>query len=180
VTSRIESYTVGGQILISESVRQQAGGVLRIDGKREIIPKGADSPPTIYEVGGIGAPYNLALETKDQDMVTLMHKVPVIYRALGSEASQKESIKGFITCLSYRSAEVELEDRLEPMANLKMGLGDVHEALAEKHFYGKIIAYTNSDEKRAILRFTSIPPEIASYFLAHQEYAGKPSNVKNG
>jgi len=31
VTSRIESFSVGGQILISDSVYRQAGGVLRID-----------------------------------------------------------------------------------------------------------------------------------------------------
>jgi len=42
LTSRIESYTVGGQILISESVKNEAGGMLRIDGQREVLPKGAE------------------------------------------------------------------------------------------------------------------------------------------
>lgn len=31
MTSRIDSYTVGGRILISESVRREAGEILRID-----------------------------------------------------------------------------------------------------------------------------------------------------
>ncbi len=44
MTSRIESYTVGGQILISDSARQAAGEVLRIDAQRDVLPKGAETP----------------------------------------------------------------------------------------------------------------------------------------
>lgn len=51
MTSRIESYSVGGQILISESVRREAGEILRIDAQREVHPKGAETPLKIYEVG---------------------------------------------------------------------------------------------------------------------------------
>jgi class 3 adenylate cyclase len=51
MTSRIESYTVGGEILISESVRQAAGAALRIDGQRDVLPKGAESPLRIYRGG---------------------------------------------------------------------------------------------------------------------------------
>ena len=61
MTSRIESYSVGGQILVSESVRQAAGDVLRIDGQRDVQPKGSETPLRIYEVGGIGGRFNLAL-----------------------------------------------------------------------------------------------------------------------
>lgn len=52
MTSRIESYTVGGQILISESLRQEAGEILRIDAQQEVLPKGAETHLRIYEVGG--------------------------------------------------------------------------------------------------------------------------------
>ncbi|NVM25550.1 MAG: adenylate/guanylate cyclase domain-containing protein, partial [Desulfobacterales bacterium] len=61
MTSRIESYTVGGQILVSESVRKEAGEVLRIDDQMEVHPKGAETPFTIYNVGGISGRYNLTL-----------------------------------------------------------------------------------------------------------------------
>ena len=71
MTSRIESYTVGGQILISESVRLEGGEVLRIDAQRDVFPKGTETPLRIYEVGGIAGSYNLALERKDIALVTL-------------------------------------------------------------------------------------------------------------
>ena len=53
MTSRIESYTVGGQILISESVMKTVGDQLRIDSQQEVLTKGAEHPINIYEVGGI-------------------------------------------------------------------------------------------------------------------------------
>ena len=67
LTSRIESYTVGGQILSLRVCIQRSGGdFTRIDAQRNVLPKGAQTPLKIYQVGGIGGHYNLALEAKDQ------------------------------------------------------------------------------------------------------------------
>jgi adenylate cyclase len=61
LTSRIESYTVGGQILISEATLGACGPILRTDGRVEVMPKGFSRPIVIYEVGGIGGEYGLYL-----------------------------------------------------------------------------------------------------------------------
>jgi adenylate cyclase len=90
MTSRIESYTVGGQILISESVRQEAGEVLRIDAQRDVLPKGAETPLRIYEVGGIAGHFNLALEEKPPILVTLAQQIPLRYKVLeGKDVGKK-------------------------------------------------------------------------------------------
>lgn len=62
MTSRIESYSVGGQVLVSESVRYEAGEILRVDSERVVFPKGSETPLKIYEIGGIAGQYNFALE----------------------------------------------------------------------------------------------------------------------
>ncbi|MGD0282274.1 MAG: adenylate/guanylate cyclase domain-containing protein [Dissulfurispiraceae bacterium] len=64
LTSRIESCTVGGQILASQSTIEACGEILRIDNTIEVMPKGLQKPITIYEVGGIGGNYNLFLPEK--------------------------------------------------------------------------------------------------------------------
>jgi adenylate cyclase len=173
MTSRIESYTVGGQILISDSVRSQAGDVLRIDEQREVIPKGADAPLKIYEVGGIGAPYNLALEEKDPSLIPLGSRVPLLYTALNGKDVGKDQLKGLISRLSRKGAEIELEDPLELLTNVKMNLVDVPEELASKDFYGKVIQCTKKDAGRYIVRFTSASPEVAAYFQALRQYGAK-------
>ena len=53
LTARIESYTVGGQIFISENTVEECGQhLLRIDDRMDVMPKGVKKPITIYEVGG--------------------------------------------------------------------------------------------------------------------------------
>src|SRR5207247_2286599 len=41
MAGRIESYTTGGQVLISEDTRQRISADLRIDGQYQVEPKGA-------------------------------------------------------------------------------------------------------------------------------------------
>jgi class 3 adenylate cyclase len=52
IASRIESYTKGGQILVSENTRRDCGDLIRIDGEMRVSPKGIKEEITIYDVGG--------------------------------------------------------------------------------------------------------------------------------
>ena len=176
MASRIESYTVGGQILISESVRREAGEVLRIDERREVLPKGAEAPLTIYEVGGIGGQYNLALKGKEPAMVTLVQQIPLRYTSLDGKHVDKE---GLVVRLSGKSAEIELDEPVEVMTNLKMNLRDVPMELAARDFYGKVIAHTGEKRRIGLIRFTSVPPEIGGYFQALLQSAAKPSPTES-
>jgi len=113
MTSRIESYTVGGQILISESVHQEAGEVLRIDTQREVLPKGSETPLRIYEVGGIAGQYNLVLECKDPNLVTLARQIPLRYTVLEGKNVGKKGLEGSAVRLSEKTAVIVLEELLE-------------------------------------------------------------------
>ena len=173
MTSRIESYSVGGQILISESVRKGAGPVLRIDGQREILPKGTEMPLRVYDVGGLAGQYNLALEEKDPQLAILALKMPILYTVLEGKSAEKKRFKGSLIKLSEKSAVMVLDEPLEPMTNLKINLGDVEDRLAAYDFYGKIIERSEDKGLTHELRFTSIPPEVDAYFKAHLRYAQK-------
>lgn len=171
MTSRIESYTLGGQILISESVRQEVGEILRIDAQREVLPKGADTPLKIYEVGGIAGPYNLALEAKDPALFTLMREIPIRYTVLeGKDVGQNE-LEGSVVRLSKNCAEIKLRGPISVLNNLKMNLGDVDEKLSARNFYGKVIERPGKKGPTQLIRFTSVPPEIDAYFQAHLKFS---------
>ena len=169
MTSRIESYTVGGQILISESVRQEVGEVLRIDAQRDVLPKGAETPLRIYEVGGIAGDFNLVLEKKEPAMSSLNQAIPVQYAVLDGKDVGKKGLQGSIAGLSKNCADVALGAPVEILTNLKMNLVDVDEKLSARDFYGKVTRA--SDDKSHIVHFTSVPPEVDSYFQALQKYA---------
>lgn len=61
LTARIESYTAGGQILVSGAVLSSIGPSLIVKDQRKVHPKGIKEPITVYDVGGIGEPYHLYL-----------------------------------------------------------------------------------------------------------------------
>ena len=173
MTSRIESYTVGGQILVSESVRQEAGEFLRIDTQRDVLPKGAETPLRIYEVGGIAGHYNIALKGKDPTLVTLAQKIPLRCTVLEGKNIGKKELEGSVVRLSKKGCEVALKEPLALLTNMKMNLGDVDEELAAKGFYAKVIEQSAAQEATYLVRFTAVPPEISSYFQALRQYAAK-------
>jgi adenylate cyclase len=174
MTSRIESYTVGGQILISESVRQEAGEVLRIDSQKDVLPKGAETPLRIYEVGGIGGQHNLALEGTEPDLVTLVRQIPISYTILEGKDVGKKGLQGSVLRLSKNCAEIALHEPLEILTNLKMNLADVDEKLGARDFYGKVIERTGENGEAHVVGFTSVPPEVDAYFQSHRQHAVRP------
>jgi adenylate cyclase len=173
MTSRIESYTVGGQILISESVRQEAADILRIDAQRDVVPKGAEMPLRIYEIGGIAGHYNLALDTKEQAMVTLRRQIPLRYTVLEGKDVGKKGLEGSVIRLSKKCAEITLDGPISVLTNLKMNLADVDEKLSARYFYGKAIKRSEEKGPTQLIRFTSVPPEVDAYFQALLKYAAK-------
>jgi len=177
MTSRIESYTVGGQILISESVRQEAGEVLRIDAQREVFPKGTETPLRIYEVGGIAGRYNLALEGKAPALVILARQIPLRYTVLEGKDVGKKGLEGSVVRLSKTWAEITLGAPVEMLTNLKMNLGDVDENLSARDFYGKVIKRLEEKEQIHVVHFTSVPPEVDAYFQALRQHAAKSAVI---
>ena len=173
MTSRIESYTVGGQILISESVYEQTRKILRIDSQREALPKGAERPIKIYEVGGIAGRFNVALEEKKPALVVLARRIPLKFTVLEGKHVGKKGVLCFMTKLSGKCSEITLEEPIELLKNLKMNLVEVDQELGSKDFYGKVMGHSGEDGRSHVVRFTSVPAEIKSYFQAHRQYGKK-------
>ena len=173
MTSRIESYSVGGQILISESVRQEAGEILRIDSQRDVLPKGAETPLRIYEVGGIAGGYNLALEGKAPALVTLARQIPLRCTVLEGKDVGQKGLDGSVVRLSKTWAEITLGAPVDMLTNLKMNLGDVDENLSVRDFYGKVIKCSEKKKQTHVVHFTSVPPEVDAYFQALRQHAAK-------
>ncbi|MEM9978094.1 MAG: adenylate/guanylate cyclase domain-containing protein, partial [Cyanobacteria bacterium P01_D01_bin.2] len=76
---RIESYTTGGQILISDATRQQVQYPLTIQGETQVYPKGIKRPITIYDVTGIGGSYDLSLSPEPLVLEPVIQPISVEY-----------------------------------------------------------------------------------------------------
>ena len=153
-----------------ESVRKEAGEILRIDSQREVFPKGAETPLRIYEVGGIAEHFHLALEEKESNPATLTLKIPMHYTVLHGKDVGKGDMEGSIVSLSKKCAESDLEESIGLLTNLKMNLVGVEEDLMRKDFYGKVIGHSAEGNRIHMFRFTAVPPEVKSYFQALRRY----------
>jgi PAS domain S-box-containing protein len=160
LTSRIQSCTVGGQILISETTRLEAGRILKIGQQMEVKAKGVEHPITLSEVLGIGGPYKLLLTESSESLVTLPEEIPLLYEVVESSQVGVESRRGALTKLARKSAELRLEGPVPPLSNLKLRLIAPDGKEMPGTLYGKVVASVSGSSARFSVRFTSVPPEI--------------------
>ncbi|MEH1808890.1 CHASE2 domain-containing protein [Nostoc sp.] len=160
LAARIESYTVGGQILISENTCKDANIDLQIAGELQIEPKGIKHPVTICEIRGIGGKYNLFLPKYDQKMSVVTPIIPVEYSILQGKHAVGTVFLGDFISLSEKGAQLRSPHSLELLSNLKLKLLiEAEIAIEEEYIYAKVIQQSNVDEHLFLLRFTAVPPK---------------------
>src|SRR6266446_4145581 len=122
LTSRIQSYTIGGQILLSEATRQEVGPLVRMHKQMEVEAKGIAEPITLYELRGIGGAYNLFLPEREEALFALPQELPLQYTVLEGEHVGRTVYQGSFVTLSARGGEVRSEHLVASWSNIKMRL----------------------------------------------------------
>ncbi len=160
LTSRIQSYTVGGQILLSEATRKEVGPILKIGKQIEVRAKGIEHPLTVFEVLGIGRPYKLLLPQSPEMVVALAQPIPLTYEVMDAYHLGGEILKGSLTKLSPKGGEVRLENPVPALSNLKMHLFDEKGSEIPGSLYGKVTGVVPKSSTDFSIRFTSVSPEV--------------------
>lgn len=162
LTGRIESYTVGGQTLISEftftDIQSTIQSTLRIDNQQVVEPKGVRNPITLYEVGGIGADYNLFLPTAEDALVDLEQKLPIYFTILDGKHVAGNAFLGYLVRLSVTGADLQSEQPLVSLSNIKIIRCDTVKDLDD--VYAKVMRQSPENKSSFYIRFTSTPPNV--------------------
>lgn len=166
LTYRIESYTVGGQIFISESTFQEAGSIVKIDDQKQIKPKGVNEPLTIYEVGGIAGEYNLFLAKEEEIYLPLIEEISIEYTVLEGKHIGEMMLKGSLTELSAKGAKVKPYNRrshrvISELSNIKINLLiSQNSTNISRDIYAKVMKEPEADGSFYV-HFTAKPPVIS-------------------
>jgi adenylate cyclase len=166
LTSRIQSFTIGGQILISEATRRDVGPILKLGKQMEVKAKGIEHPIAVSEVWGIGRPHQLFLPETTDELVPLDDGVPIAYALVDSNLPGKGVSRGTLTKLSRKGAEARLENPVETFSNLEIHLDGGDAERDQGTLYGKIMGAVPGTKTDYAICFTSIPPEIETLFLS--------------
>lgn len=163
LAGRIESFTTGGQLLISESTREQIKADLRIDGRFQVEPKGAARSLQLYEVGGIGEPFNLSLPARAETLCLLPQPMPVIFTVLEEKFVGRTVHEGILSALSASEAVIESDLSLAQLSNLKIDIKPAAESNPGGEIYAKVIDLIAGSADKARIRFTSVSPELKAW-----------------
>ena len=121
LTSRIQSYTIGGQILISEATRQEVESLVTISRHMEVDAKGIIEPITLYELRGIGGAYNLFLPETHEVLLPLQQELLLQYRVLEGEHLGRTVYTGRFVTVSTKGGEICSDHPALPWSNVKCG-----------------------------------------------------------
>jgi adenylate cyclase len=160
LAGRIESFTTGGQLLISESTRDAIKAPLRIDGQFQVEPKGATRSLQLYEVGGIGEPFNLSLPSRSAILGSLPQPLPISFTVLEEKFLGRTVHEGRLAALSESEAGIESVLSLVPLSNLKIEVKPVAGANPGGEIYAKVIGAVAGASGQTRIRFTSLSPEL--------------------
>ncbi len=138
LTARIESNTVGGQVLVSGSTLELAGPDVVVGDKQLITAKGFAEPIPAHDVRGIGGEYALHLPEVDLELVALATPVEVRARVMTGKNEEGPEQVGTLVQLSGLGATLELPAPAEALTNLKLRLVGDGGALVDGDLYGKV------------------------------------------
>ena len=163
--SRIESYSVGGQVLISTESLEKVSCPVEVHNRMEITAKGIQKPVIVNEVIGIGGKYQLLIANVEFDVLTpvddwiLFNLYPIEGKLI-----QEEPLPARLVQFSCKRAVVELDDF---QADLKV-FSDVEIFAATKDghavFTGVYAKVVKRQFDRVVLHFTHVSHSFQTFY----------------
>ncbi len=168
---RIESYTVGGQILISPTVQARITDLVQVRSTQEVQFKGLEEAVILYDVVGLQGQYACALpEPLPEELITLAAPLSVACYPVDGKTVSAQAVAGTITRLAESSAEVSLQGEVALYSNMRLQLEDPDTSVLSE-VYAKVVSLNHVGDTataaEVCLGFTSLPEDV-KVFLERQ------------
>jgi len=171
LTSRIESYTLGGQILISEQTKNACSDKLRIDKELRVTPKGLKKTITIYEIGGIIGEREIFLPKKtDIEFKTFQNPLKIIFSIIEGKDSGYKEYEGKIIAIFNQIFLISSNFIPVHLSNVKIALFDQNNVKICNEIYGKLDDGSIPTKQGAFVTHTTyIPSDIEDWICTELE-----------
>ena len=137
IASRIESNTVGGQILVGETTHAGIGPLVTARAPMTVMMKGLKKPLVCYPVTAIGGPWNVAVGPPPGEPAAEI-RLPFRLWRLEGKRVVSESIAGETRTLGTARLTAVLPVRLAPLTNVKLLFTFCRDAHCFSDIYAKI------------------------------------------
>ncbi len=159
IAARIESYTVGGQILASERTLALVPSPVSTAGEFVIHPKGIVEPLKVLLVTGIGGRFGLRVPTPDAVVTPLERPPEVAVEVLGPEHASGGFRPASLVALSSSAATLRTDVPLDVFANLRIRVPI--EGTEAPYLFAKVSS--DDGDGTFSIRFTSVAPEAQEW-----------------
>ena len=160
--SRIESFALGGQVLISATTYERVKELVEVGDLLQAEMKGIPGKATLYEVRAIGAPYNIRIQTRSQALVRLASPMNIHLQRIQEKVVIGSNHEVQLTHLSETGVQVLLAGDLVEWEDVRLHLFERDGTPVPGKVYGKVtqIKLGADNLLTATIRFTSVSPEV--------------------
>ena len=158
MTSRIEAYTLRGQILISSNTYAKAQDLISVKDPMHISVKGKRDPLIIYELLAIGPPHNLKVPGREvRKSLRAEVDLPFKFQFCIGKIVSTDLHEGRILDISTGGMLIRTFTEVQPHVNIKFRLGPDIISIEGDDIYGKIIRVKKKPELyESNIEFTAI------------------------
>jgi adenylate cyclase len=159
LTARVESYTIGGQVLVSPSLIEAAGPGLILGEEIKVEAKGMKEPLNCREVLGHTDYPELNLAVQEQEFVILTPPVACYFVRLVGKHLESQRHPALLKGLATGQALVHTASPLARHSNIILRLED--ESYPEPpELYAKVTRILEEPHAGCVVHFTSVSPAM--------------------
>ena len=151
---RIESYTIGGQILISPRTRAMAQCELEVAQELEVYPKGVKGALVLSHITGIGKPYCLSCGVDSENEEMQRVTIPIGFKRIADKHCSDTVFEGIITAINGKNAVLKTQIPIQMFENICL--------CADKEVFCKVLG---KQEHGFLLHFTAGHTEFCEYAM---------------
>jgi len=164
-TGRAESFAVGGQVLVTKATYEELSDILRVRKVLKVEMKGMSGKVELYDITGIGEPYNVYLAENEETLVAVREMINVEVYRIDEKVVTESGTTARITHISSSSAIIVLHEKLSQWENVRLQLLNNQLAPVSGKVYAKVVSVVRVDDNHeAEVHFTSVSPEAEKVF----------------
>jgi class 3 adenylate cyclase len=160
LAGRIEGFTVGDQVLVSASTIAKAGPLLELGQRVTFQAKGFKDPIDVFDLVGVGAPWNVRLPARDDRLEPLQPELPVTVAVLEGKQMSDITFEGTLVRGSTSAAMLRTPRALRAFTNLRLRVKGPDGSTCPGDLYAKVASGETEADGGMLVRFTSADPEV--------------------
>ena len=160
LTARIESFTVGGQVLVSPTLISAVNRGLILGEEVKVHGKGMPKALRCRELLGHEDYPELLLQEEEAIFTTLAYPLPFRYVILTDKHQDGQMQRATLVSISQRRAVVEAASQLPQRTNIMFRLERSRGEKESPELYAKVIQPVDELGKRYLIHFTWVPPDM--------------------